>query len=301
MRKPLIAVIMATYNGDKFLIEQLDSILNQKNVNVHLYISDDGSTDQTIPILKQYFKNYPKQFKKLFHTNYCNPAMNFLSIIKKIETKYKYYAFSDQDDIWLPKKLNRGILKIKSGYDLYGSRTINTDKNLNFISYSPSFTKNKIFKNAIMQSFAGGNTYVFNKKIFKLLKIYSPLKVPMHDWWIYIFTTFIGGKVYYDYKSFIKYRMHENNVNGHNLGFINKLKRIYKALKNQYKIWNDMNVNNIYKISHLGTRKNILVYKYFISLRKQKFPIYFFKKLFIYRQKKIDQFLLKIGYFLNKI
>jgi len=300
MRKPLVAVLMATFNGEKYLKEQLDSILNQKNVNIHLYISDDGSTDQTIYILKQYFKNYPKQFKKLYHTNHCHPAKNFLSIIKKIDINYKYYAFSDQDDLWLRNKLNRGISKINSGNDLYGSKTINVDKNLKFLGYSPVFEKKKISNNAILQSFAGGNTYMFNNKIFKLLKIYSPLKVTMHDWWIYMFTTFLGGKVYYDHKSFIKYRLHENNVNGHNLGLINKLKRIYIALRNQYKIWNDLNIKNINKILHLGTKNNIKILKDFIYLRKLKFPI-LLNKINIYRQTRLDQFLLKVGFFLNKI
>ena len=65
MSKPLIAVLLATYNGEKYLAEQINSIIYQKEVNIHLYISDDGSSDQTIHIIKSFIKKYPKKIKKL--------------------------------------------------------------------------------------------------------------------------------------------------------------------------------------------------------------------------------------------
>ncbi len=66
MKKPVVAILMATYNGARFIQEQIDSILNQKEADVHFYISDDGSSDSTLDIINEYFKNYPDQFKKSF-------------------------------------------------------------------------------------------------------------------------------------------------------------------------------------------------------------------------------------------
>ena len=82
--KPLVAIIMATYNGADFIREQIDSILRQRDVDVHFYISDDGSRDETLAILHNYFQQYPQQFKKLFEVKFHHPAKNFLSILPKI-------------------------------------------------------------------------------------------------------------------------------------------------------------------------------------------------------------------------
>ena len=77
-----------------------------------------------------FIKKYPKKIKKIFYSNYKNPAKNFMYLaIQKLN--YKYYAFCDQDDVWLEKKLINAIKKLNLGYDLYGSRTINVDTNLN--------------------------------------------------------------------------------------------------------------------------------------------------------------------------
>ena len=170
MLKPTIAVLLATYNGEKYLAEQLNSIIYQKEVNTHIYISDDGSSDQTIHIIKSFIKKYPKKIKKIFYSNYKNSAKNFLYLIQK-KLNYKYYAFCDQDDVWLEKKLINAIKKLNLGYDLYGGRTINTNKNLNIVGYSPKYKNFKpCFNNALIQSFAGGNTMVFSHKIYKLLE-----------------------------------------------------------------------------------------------------------------------------------
>src|SRR5210317_503301 len=98
--KPTVAILMATYNGEKYLSQQIDSILNQSEVNVHFYISDDGSTDDTINIIQGYKDKYKKNFKDIFKVNFKYPAKNFLSILPKITEKYNFYAFSDQDDVW---------------------------------------------------------------------------------------------------------------------------------------------------------------------------------------------------------
>ena len=76
--KPTVAILMATYNGEKYLSEQIDSILNQSEVNVHFYISDDGSTDDTLNIIQDYKDRYKENFKNIFKVNFKYPAKNFL-------------------------------------------------------------------------------------------------------------------------------------------------------------------------------------------------------------------------------
>jgi len=301
MSKPLIAILLATYNGEKYLAEQLNSIIYQKEVNIHLYISDDGSSDQTIHIIKSFVKKYPKKIKKIFYSNYKNSAKNFLYLAKK-KLNYKYYAFADQDDVWLQKKLIKAIKKINLGYDLYGGRTINTDKKLNKISYSPKYKYFRpSFNNALIQSFAGGNTMVFSHKIYKLLKKTDlKKKIPAHDWWTYLVTTYCGKKVYYDTVPYVLYRQHGDNVNGHNLGLINQTIRILKALKGEFKKWIDYNLVLLDDFNKYGVKKNKILIERFYHLRKNNYKL-LFKKIKIYRKGPLQQFKLKMGLFLKKV
>ena len=100
MIKNTVAILMATYNGEKYISKQIDSILDQKEVNVHFYISDDSSEDNTVKIIEEYKLKFPDNFKKLFHVKFRSPSKNFLSLFTKIPDTYDYYAFSDQDDVW---------------------------------------------------------------------------------------------------------------------------------------------------------------------------------------------------------
>ena len=204
-----VAVLMATFNGEKFISKQIESILAQKDVNVHLYISDDASNDNTTEIIKNYKTKFPENFKKLFHVNFRSPSKNFLSLFVKVPDTYDYYAFSDQDDVWFDNKLKNSIKKIDENYDLYCGRTENVHHNLVTFGYSPLFRNNPNFRNALVQSVAGSNTMVFNNKIFNLVKPSFNCDVPMHDWWIYILTTFANHKVYYDPIPQLFYRQHQ--------------------------------------------------------------------------------------------
>lgn len=105
MSNPSVAVLMSTYNGEKYLIEQIDSILNQSYENIHLFIRDDGSTDDTRSILNQFMDN-PK-VTVIMGTKNLGYKNSFLSLLKTIVNtydEYQYFSFSDQDDIWMKEK-----------------------------------------------------------------------------------------------------------------------------------------------------------------------------------------------------
>jgi len=302
--KPTVAILMATYNGEKYLSQQIESILNQKQVNVHFHISDDGSTDNTLNIIQDYKNKYPEKFKSIFHVKLNHPAKNFLSILPKITQKYDFYAFSDQDDVWYQDKLITAINKINKGHDLYCGRTEIVDKNLTSISHSPLFRFAPCFKNAIVQSIAGSNTMVFNHKIFELLKPSFNLTVPMHDWWTYILTTFSGHKIFYDPFPKIMYRQHENNFNGSNLGLFNQLRRIIMGLLGTLKYWNNLNEKNLMKYLDFATHENLKVFYKFQYLRKKSTFINFnpsyINRVGIYRQTTLGNWMLKLSFLLNR-
>lgn len=304
IKKNTVAVLMATYNGEKFISKQIESILAQNNVNVHLYISDDASNDNTVNIIEDYKSKLPETFKKLFHVNFRSPSKNFLSLFAKIPDNYDYYAFSDQDDVWFENKLQNSIKKINQNYDLYCGRTEIVDQNLVTTGYSPLFRNKPIFRNALVQSIAGSNTMLFNNKIFKLAKKSFNFDVPMHDWWIYILTTFTNSKVYYDPIPQLFYRQHPKNFNGSNTGILNLFKRIINGIKGEYKKNNNLNEKNILEYIDYGTIENLKIFYKFQNLRKKSNVFNFeeneFEKYGVYRQTLTGNIMLKLSLMLKR-
>ena len=125
-----VAVIMSTYNGEKYLGEQIDSILNQKDLEVTLFVRDDGSSDGTKNILEKYARDNGK-----IHINFgvnAGVGNSFMNALYSVPDTFDYYAFADQDDIWLENKLFQAVKALQeSGKMLYASNQENTDKDGN--------------------------------------------------------------------------------------------------------------------------------------------------------------------------
>jgi glycosyltransferase involved in cell wall biosynthesis len=302
--KPLVAIIMATYNGADFIREQIDSILKQNNVDVHFYISDDNSTDGTLNTINDFRQKYPENFKGLFNVQFKSPCKNFLNLVNKIDDSYDYYAFSDQDDIWFPDKLKHAINIINQEHDLYCGRTEIVNSKLTSLGYSPLFSFPPSFQNAIVQSIAGGNTMVFNKKIFTLLKNNSQVEVQSHDWWTYILATFTGHNVYYDQNPKVLYRQHNYNYNGSNIGFFNQIARIFYGLVGRYKSWTDKHFVELSRIVDLGTKQSLKTFYQYGILRNRrylfKFSLNDINRVGIYRQTAYGNLSLKLAIFLKR-
>lgn len=303
MSKYKIAILLATKNGAKYIEEQLHSLFIQKNVDVDLYINDDESNDQTFEIIKNIAIKYPENFKFINQKNCGSPSLNFQFISKNISTRYDYYAFCDQDDIWEKDKLIAGIGKLNEGYDLYGSRTTYVNEDLFFIGKSPLFNKHPDFSNAIVQSLAGANTMIFKYHIFNLFKESADTKIVSHDWWIYIITMYFGYKFYFDKDSYILYRQHDGNYVGKNTGIRAKFGRLKLIFNGTYENWNDINFHAINKLKNSGNKKNILKLNMILEYKKNKNLLYalkiFFKKI-IYRQTFIGQMTLLISFLFKK-
>lgn len=226
MREKVI-IMMSTYNGEKFLCEQIDSILAQENVEPIIIIRDDGSTDNSLKILRQYKQLYPHQiiliegenmgWRKSFFTLICYAYNNF--------NKYVYFAFADQDDIWLPQKMISAITLLrdyKSEVALYCS---------SLYSYRNGITERIIrrdvkpsCKNCIVRNYATGCTIVFTRSLLLLLGERLPgISVP-HDHWCYMVAK-LCGKVLVDPTPYILYRQHSQNQIGNKTSIFDIWKR----------------------------------------------------------------------------
>lgn len=306
MKNNNIAILMATYNGEKFLTEQLHSFINQTHQNWELHVSDDGSSDQTLEILNDY---KAKTAQNVFiyqgpHQGFCS---NFLSLINCV-TKADFYAFSDQDDIWEKDKLERAyhwINHIPSDIPaLYCTRTCLIDEKNNILGYSTLFSKKLTFANALVQSLAGGNTMVFNQAALARLKqMTTQGKVVSHDWWTYLVVTGCGGQVFYDPYPSLRYRQHTHNLVGMNTTVSGKLLRIKKLMEGRFKEWNEENITILLQCRGLLTPDNQIILDKFVKARYQMLfaRVYGFLKAGIYRQTLLGNMGLVVAALFKKI
>ena len=249
---PLIAILLCTKNGALYLSEQLESLEKQTHKNWVIIASDDGSTDQTIEILHQYQAKWPPGKLRIRSGPQKGFCQNFLSLACDPAIKADYYAFCDQDDVWLSEKLEAGVLslifncdKVNSIPMLYGGKTIYVDENLNYLSHSTSFNYPKVFRNALVQTMAGGNTLIFNQISKLLLERTRGANPASHDWWLYLIVSGAGGLCIYDPNPQILYRQHNKSLIGENRSILAKLKRFYFLLGGRFKIMVDMNVKSL--------------------------------------------------------
>lgn len=215
-----VDVLMATYNGEKYLKEQIDSILNQTYQNIHLIISDDCSTDSTREILKTYEEN--EKITVFYQENNLGYVKNFEFLLKQVENNL--YMLSDQDDFWLPEKIEKSVEKLQNeNLDLLFGDLEVVDENLNkiydsFVKFMKLDRKIKREINTPMLNYlyccVTGCT-VLSKKEFldKILPIPTVSKYLIHDHWIGLVVS-LHGKVGFMEEKYIKYRQHGNNQVG---------------------------------------------------------------------------------------
>lgn len=229
-----VLVLMSVYNGEKYIKEQIDSILAQENVSVSVLIRDDGSKDSSVEILEEYAAQHDNI--NWYQGKNAGAWKSFMELICEAGTDFDYYAFADQDDVWLPEKLWAAVkileeMKEKYGDGIplqYGSNIIPVDEELNKIDTGINLTEfDTSFGSALVQGITSGLTCVFNTVALKLMKETNPEFMIMHDWWLYLTAT-CYGKVYYDNNSYVLYRQHGSNVCG---ARTSKMERIRYRIK----------------------------------------------------------------------
>lgn len=210
--KQSVQVLMSTYNGERYIQEQIDSIFSQEDVDVYLYIRDDNSSDGTVDIIKDNMKNNSKI--KFISGENLGYERSFMELVYSAD-EYDYYAFADQDDVWNQRKLCEAISRIKEiNYDgpvMYYSMMTEVTSDLKvkekqqFLHY-PLNKKMNLFQN-----FVQGSTIVFNKECANLVKRYKLTRVCAQDVWIPLLCNYFG-KLVFDERSFILYRIHDDAV-----------------------------------------------------------------------------------------
>jgi len=209
-------ILMSTFNGESFLDAQMKSILSQEGIDeLFVYIRDDGSTDNTINMIK----SYQLQHKNIFLDEGSNigPCASFFQLLKYAKTldAADIYLFSDQDDLWLPKKIEHSYAALKKMDvpTLYSSSLNIVDKKLNALGTYQHRQSKALFDPIFINSVTGCSS-AWNYEFLKLVQIPRDLSnILMHDWWLYLTAMYLG-RFHYDQNSSILYRQHGGNVIG---------------------------------------------------------------------------------------
>jgi glycosyltransferase involved in cell wall biosynthesis len=295
----MIQVLLGTYNGEKYLKEQIDSILGQSIQQQHqllILIRDDGSSDGTLNILAGY------QDKLEWETGEnIGIVANYFELLKRSSDKAEYVAFSDQDDIWLPPKLERAV-KCLSALDpsvpsMYCSRTILMKGSNEVARLWPSLDKPlPSLNNALVQNIAVGCTIVINKTARDLLveRLPEPARIIMHDWWIYL-TISAFGKVIFDPEAYILYRQHGSNA----IGASNTFRGEWKRRLARFQSWDYGKIHRQAKLFHDLFVDRLEAEQRVVIMRFLDYPRTFAKRFRyawsteIYRQTALENMLLK--------
>lgn len=216
---PGTVVLLATFNGEAFLAEQLRSLRDQRDEDWVLVVRDDLSTDRTPFILEAFAANCrPGQVVRLPEGPARLGALgNFLALLAQAPPGRRY-AFCDQDDVWLPDKLLRASRALAGeAVDrpaLYCARQRLVDGKLEEQGLSPPIPRPASLRNAFVQNIATGCTVVLNEAARQAILATPPPAITLHDWWAYLVTTAVGGHVIVDPHPVILYRQHGANVVG---------------------------------------------------------------------------------------
>jgi glycosyltransferase involved in cell wall biosynthesis len=285
-----IQVLMSAYNGEKYLKEQIESILRQTGVKVSLLIRDDGSEDNTVFILEQYsHKNEAVQYYK---GSNIGAQKSFFDLLHHADRGCDYFAFADQDDYWLPEKLKRAVDVLEQKKNpscplLYGSMVIYASEDLADRRKVPYKNRRAVsFGNALAENIFMGCTEVFNRSLLELAAGHIPVNDVWHDWWLYLSAACFGQAVY-DEEAYILYRQHGNNQLGMQNSWIARWKnRIghFKNLKRSLSRQAQEFIDSYGADYQYGELAELLAnYRSSLSLR-----IRLAREKRIYRQQKID-------------
>ena len=280
-----VIILLASYNGSSYIEAQIDSIIAQTYTNWQLYIRDDNSTDDTPKIIQ----NYSLRDKRIHilkdGKGNLKSSQNFNTLMTHCRDFGDYFMFCDQDDIWMPNKINESFYAIKSieklhepaicfgTYELIG-------KNGNKIEFSKiNYDFGLNLKILIAMNYFYGCTMIINKSLLERCIEISP-NAENHDYWIALIAALSDAQYKYISKPLMYYRQHNNNVSGSytDANFKNRFGRFFKnteiiAIFNKFEMFQDALLSSS---SFVSAEKKVFVENYITAFKKGRFFAFFF-------------------------
>ena len=302
---PKVNVLLSTYNGEKYLALQLKSLLEQTYQNMTIYVRDDGSEDNTRAILEHYRQKESETSTSriVLVGDEKNPNIGYMesfwTLLRESEPA-DYYAFCDQDDVWLEHKVEAAVRKLaqETGPALYCSNKILVDRSLTPMKKQSRRRLKPGFGNAAVECICTGCTAVMNRELADILTARLPEYAILHDWWTYLAASYTGT-VIFDPHPYILYRQHESNVVGAKGGFWGQvqskaayLKKSRGKLKRQ--------LSEFARLYQGNSQKDRLVQQ---ILAAEKFPgrLQILWNRSMYRQSALDEVIMRILFLINRM
>ncbi|MFN0315990.1 MAG: glycosyltransferase family 2 protein [Burkholderiales bacterium] len=303
MRK--VAVLLSAYNGARYLSCQIDSVLCQDYPSLHLFIRDDGSTEDFRQAVKAY---EPDSRVTIVYGENIGVVRSFFQLLGLAGQEYDFFAFCDQDDYWEPNKISRAILRLDEADRalprLYCSRTKIADAELTEIGYSRIPLRGLSFENALVQNVVTGCTAVFDRKVRDLVLGGSYEAAVVHDWWLYLVASAFGI-VIFDEQAYIKYRQHASNVIGMDTGIIAPwLKRLRRFIRQRGTLNMSRQAENfLAAFGPILAKDKRETLDAFIGICRAPFfrRISLVRRVPVYRHRTIDEIILRILLFIGRV
>jgi len=300
MKNPLVTILVYTYNGEKFIEEQLKSLISQTYKNIEILIFDDFSTDNTIQMIENFIINHPTFSIQLFKNN------QNIGILKNVERSFhyingKYIALCDQDDVWDQNKIKILVTNIKENILIYSNIQI-MDKNsslLNIKVVKNPFENNN-YKAFWFSNYISGHSMLFTKELVQYLLPF-PSKAYIHPDWYIAYIASIHGNIKYLDQTLVSYRQHDTQItkfddqSNTKKSKIDKKIKILKAL-NEYQLNNytDQDLLESLINSFEQLQKSYFDIKLYLILRK------YYKDFFPFEKRKNLSFRYAKGVFYDK-
>lgn len=299
---------MATFNGGEFIQEQIISILEGKLLPNKILVGDDGSSDNSIDLLKEAAKRSPVEMDIQINSKRLGPGANFLALLQRVPVDADYVAFADQDDIWEPDKLARAIGKLqdygKRQPSLYCSRQKLVDEQGRYLKLSPEFRHLPSFANALVQNIVTGCTTVINRAALELALTTGSPDVKFHDWWLYLLVSGCEGNIIFDPESTIRYRQHNSNVAGSpTTVFISLQQRFKRQLTRTSSLDNNRNMRALAEQAELLSPSNRKLFHSFDAARKASLwrRLSYLLRFEPYRHTLLDNLILRVLFLLKRV
>ena len=283
-----IIILLAAFNGEQFITQQLKSLLYQTIQPNKIAVNIDQSSDKTESIVKEFAKTNPEIQILNFNKRFGSAATNFIDLLKNTDLKsFEYIALSDQDDLWKEDKLEKAIHKLEQGYDGYSS---------NVEAFWKGGRKKVLVKNQpqqkldhLFESAGPGCTFVLTKRL--ALSLQEFLKGGQfdqldnyHDWLIYAYARSNVFKWHIDSYPGVEYRQHNANVFGANVGIRALISRIHRVLNGEgfnfaFRLIKELNlqdpfIQSLFPVSRINLLR--LAFKFKQCRRRWRDQIYFF-------------------------
>lgn len=289
-----VEVLMATHNGEKFIHKMLDSLASQVGVQIDLVVSDDNSMDKTIEIVHSFRNSFNSL--NIMNGPDLGPKHNFAKLIQN--SRGKFSAFADQDDIWLPDHLKLSIdrLILHDSVPALVFSKVTEFSNSGTSSEWPTLDQSPQLSTWLTENFARGCTIVMNRELIDLIRKSDFNQIYMHDWWSVLVAKTCGILEFLPYPT-IEYRIHDGNVVGAKKSLIRRSRLFLRTyFSNGGWVPQRQAAQLLAEFSFMMTLDNSKLVNKFVNIADHSFIqryIFLYQSKFNFRQSNFENILLK--------